>query len=367
MLISIERFIASSQAPAINYSSRSTLSSAIGLVYDTTRKNAFTMSETKNLSFAVLYEFLLELITNFFVFFRLYRRKFTPPHPLDGQVIVITGATRSMGKDAAVICASLGARIIIPCRDTSLGHSVAKVITDAGHLAPLVVEMDLCSLDSIANAVRIIKKITPKVDAIINNAGALIPSRQLTSDSIESIIQTNYVGQFLFTKALLSHLSKSPDPRVIFVSSIGHHSAAQRELDLQDLFNQTKFDMWVTYAQSKLLSLMFCRSLTKMRQNIRFYSVDPGVAVSDIARDFPNWAQFLNAIKVVRPFLRASHQAARAIIGPLFLPKSSYNPDCFYYGDSQPKKCAKVVFDDNLCQDVYQMTQELVANHLLVS
>ena len=311
----------------------------------------------------VFYYFWIEIITNILVFFGFYKRTFTTQHRLDGQVVVITGSTRGMGKDAALICSSLGAKVIIACRDTSLGHSVAQEIKDTGYEIPLVVGMDLCSLDSVTKAARAITNKTSRVDVLINNAGIVTTSRKMTNDSIESTIQTNYVGQFLLTRALLPCLNKSPDARVVFVSSLTHLRVKRNVIDLEDFFKQNNFHKNNPYPQSKVASLMLCRTLAKEQKNIRFYSVDPGIALTEIGRDLPKWMQITTPL--AKPIMRTSREAALAIIGPLFLPKNSYDPNQFYFGDSGPKFCSPLIFDDNLSQDLHQMTLELVSHYLL--
>ena len=298
---------------------------------------------------------------NFAVYLGLKRRKFVPQQRLDGKVIVITGATRSIGKETAVICSALGAKVVIACRDHSLGHSVAKEITDAGQKPPLVVEMDLSSLESVAKAAKEINERTEKIDALINNAGVMTFSRTLTGDSIELMIQTNYVGHFLLTKALLPSLNKSNDPRVIFVSSLYHHKSGRKGFDLDDFFLQRNFDSFFTYSQSKLACLMFCRSLAKEQPNIHFYSVDPGMSGTDIVRNFPRILRLLHKYCLPKPILRTVHEAALTLTGPLFLPKNSYDRDHLYFGDSKPKDCSPSVFDEEMCERVYLMTEKLVS------
>ena len=73
-----------------------------------------------------------------------------------------------------------------------------------------------------------------QIDYLINNAGVMaLPEKKLTSDGYEMQIGINHFGHFYLTYHLWSFIRKSPNPRVINLSSIGHRRG---NIDVENIF-----------------------------------------------------------------------------------------------------------------------------------
>lgn len=311
-------------------------------------------------------ELFNEVTDNVLTFCGVKKRHFPQSQSLEGQIIVVTGANRSTGREAAVVCASKGALVVLACRKPALAKEVEKEIIDAGGQCPLIVQLDLCSFESIVNAAEDMKKKLPRIDVIIHNAGMIARSRVMTVDNIESTVEANYVGQVLLTEKLVTMLNRSSNSKVIFVSSLAHHAAwKDADVSVEELFQQESFSMQRAYAQSKAASLMYCRMLAKMHHpHIKCYAVDPGIFESDIVRDKPRWMNFLIDYYITRPFLRTRGEATSSILAPLFLSSDKYDVNKLYFGDGQEKQPSAIVTDDAACELVYGSTRHLLAKYL---
>src|SRR5260221_1236291 len=169
---------------------------------------------------------------------------------MQGKRTIVTGPTSGVGKEAVLGLASLGAEVILACRDVKKGNKVASEITRKPGSAKLVVmQIDTSSQKSIREFAREFRRRYRRLDVLINNAaisrGAL--SKEASADGIESTFATNVLGYFLLTQELLDVLKRSVPARIINVAS-----EYASDLDLDDLqFERRKFESFRAYAQSK--------------------------------------------------------------------------------------------------------------------
>src|SRR5437763_289236 len=114
---------------------------------------------------------------------------------MQGKIVVITGGTSGIGQVAAEKLAAMGARIVLVARD--------KVRTEAAlaslrRIAPGIVASayfaDLSKLGAVKQAAREIAAAEPRIDVLINNAGAMFYDRQLTVDGLERTFATNHMA-----------------------------------------------------------------------------------------------------------------------------------------------------------------------------
>ncbi len=164
--------------------------------------------------------------------------------------VIITGPTSGVGKEAAIQLASLGAEVILACRDLKKGHQVASEITRKTDWTKLVVmQIDTSSQESIRAFAREFRRKYRRLDVLINNASGnrgTLPKIN-SVDGIELTFATNVLGYFLLTQELLDVLKRSAPSRIINVAS-----QYASDLDLDDLqFERRKFESFRAYAQSK--------------------------------------------------------------------------------------------------------------------
>ena len=81
--------------------------------------------------------------------------------------------------------------------------------------------MDLSSFKSVINFANNIKANYPKIEILMNNAGAAPISYKIIEDNFESYIEGNFLGHVLLTYLLMDHMNDNS--RIINLSSLGHN------------------------------------------------------------------------------------------------------------------------------------------------
>jgi NAD(P)-dependent dehydrogenase (short-subunit alcohol dehydrogenase family) len=137
------------------------------------------------------------------------------------QIALITGANKGIGLEVARQLAAKGWIVWLGARDTNRGQKAAGSIQ--GEVCPL--EIDISDDQSVRAAAKRFEASSPRLDALVNNAGILTDADQSLLDVDEETIietfQTNTLGALRVTRAFLPLLRKSDAPRVINVSSGG--------------------------------------------------------------------------------------------------------------------------------------------------
>ncbi|MGC9952668.1 MAG: SDR family oxidoreductase [Rhizomicrobium sp.] len=180
---------------------------------------------------------------------------------MQGKTVVVTGATSGIGEVAAVELARQGARIVFVARnplrrDTTLARlSVAN--DKAKHTAYLA---DLSKLSEMKRVAGEIAAAEPRIDVLINNAGALFGARETTADGLEMTFATNHMAYFVVTNLLLAKLKATPGARIVSTASDAHKSG---KLNFDDLQSEKSFSGFRAYGTSKLCNILFNRELAR--------------------------------------------------------------------------------------------------------
>lgn len=305
------------------------------------------------------------------------RRNPSVPNTMDqslaGQCIIVTGSSSGIGLSLAENCAMRGARVILACRDVSAGDRAAGNIISSSPNADLAVyPLDLASFDSVRFFAQQIMEMEERIDVLINNAATMCATRRLTEDGHEETMQVNYFAPVLLTMSLLDHMCRtSSDPRIIFVSSIGH--AFARELFLKDMDWKyfPKYRPLAVYNHSKLALMLFVRELSKRAdaRNVRVYAADPGMCVTNITRNLLTLQNLYSKFKLlVKPFLRTAGEGAQSILSVIMMEKYGHNPDVYYFADGKERPCSRLAQNDDKAAELWILTQEILqlpAMHLL--
>jgi hypothetical protein len=132
----------------------------------------------------------------------------------------VTGVNSGISYETALALADLGAEVVLLCRSRERGEQAAQQIREqTGNRRVFFELLDASDLGSIRAAAAWLS--TQAVDVLIHDAGVLPDERLETDDGLELTFATNGVGPFLPTRLLRGNLEKSPDGRVIWVSSGG--------------------------------------------------------------------------------------------------------------------------------------------------
>jgi len=170
---------------------------------------------------------------------------------LHGKSYIITGANSGIGKHTAWELAKRGGTIHMVCRNPVTAEEAQKeLIKETGNKDIHVHILDLAKTRDVISFTEKFSKEQTKLDALVNNAGCMINTREQTEDGFELNFATNTLGTYAITRGLEQLLRKAPDPRVVTVSSGG---MLVQKLNVDDLQQEklTPFDGTMAYAQNK--------------------------------------------------------------------------------------------------------------------
>ena len=180
---------------------------------------------------------------------------------MQGKTIVATGATSGIGEAAVVALAGMGARIVIVARDEARAKAtMQKLEAKAPGLGHRLHLADLSSMAETRKVGETIAASEPRIDVLINNAGALFSNRRVTPEGLELTFALNHMAYFVLTEALRDKLIASAPARIVSTSSIAHE---RESLDFNDLQSANGYGGLKVYGRSKLANILFTRELAR--------------------------------------------------------------------------------------------------------
>lgn len=140
--------------------------------------------------------------------------------PLQGQVALVTGASRGIGAAIAMTLAESGADIAVTARDvTSLNGTAAQIAATGRH--SISVACDVTDAESINTAVTQVETELGPIDILVNNAGVNIPRLALeaTEAQWDTILDTNLKGAFLCSQRVGRTMVERRGGRIVNIAS----------------------------------------------------------------------------------------------------------------------------------------------------
>lgn len=203
--------------------------------------------------------------------------------PLTGKVCLVTGATAGIGRALSVILSRCGAHVIATGRNEAAGTDLLEELSSRPSCTPgRFIAADLSSRAQIADLLEVVTQAHPKVDVLVNNAGAVFTDRKMTPDGIEASFAVNHLAPFLITRGLLEHMTT--DGHVI---NLFCDIAETSGLDFGDLFCAQDYAPLDAYARAKFASMMFTASLMRRADATgpRICAVNPGDVRTGLLED----------------------------------------------------------------------------------
>ena len=232
---------------------------------------------------------------------------------LRGRQVLITGATNGIGLAAAEALAARGANVAMVGRAESRTKA-AKALVEAGAAPGVVVSTHLADLSSQAVVRKLAAEVLArygKLDVLVNNAGAMYTTRQVSVDGIELTWAVNHLAPFLFTKLLLDRLKASPPARIITTASGAHLGAT---IPFDDLNAEHSYRGFGRYKETKLANILFTSELARRLEgsNVTAHSFHPGFVASGFNRN--NGLLMDMAMLLLRPMSRNVQKGAETLV-----------------------------------------------------
>lgn len=242
--------------------------------------------------------------------YRLSARNFEPIDvDMSGKTVVITGATAGLGLAAARQLAELGARVVIVGRNPEKTQRVQDEIRTATGSDVSFQIADLSSMTDVDDLADRLLASEPRIDVLINNAGALFNERSVTDEGLERSLATNLLGHFILTNRLIPRLIESAPSRIVNMSSGGMYSQRLAVDDLQ--FENGDYTGTAAYARTKrgqvVLTEMWAEQLRGT--GVVVNSMHPGWArTPGVSDSLPGFNRFMG------PLLRTPEQGADTMV-----------------------------------------------------
>ncbi|AHP90953.1 YciK family oxidoreductase [Salmonella enterica] len=187
---------------------------------------------------------------------------------LQNRIILVTGASDGIGREAALTYARYGATVILLGRNEEKLRRVAQHIADEQHVQPQWFTLDLltCTAEECRQVADRIAAHYPRQDGVLHNAGLLGeigPMSEQDPQIWQDVMQVNVNATFMLTQALLPLLLKSDAGSLVFTSSsVGRQGRAN----------------WGAYATSKFATEGMMQVLADEYQNrsLRVNCINPG-------------------------------------------------------------------------------------------
>ncbi|KAL4730890.1 hypothetical protein ACLX1H_002932 [Fusarium chlamydosporum] len=204
---------------------------------------------------------------------------------LDGKVILITGANTGLGKATAIELAKHSpAHIYITARDSTKGSAAleeVRSVASAGTKISLL-DLDLSSFENIKTAAKGFLDKEGRLDVLLLNAGVMGVPPVSTKDGYEMHIGINHLGHALLLKLLKPVLEKTPQARVVHLSSAGFRHVGPAGIEFETLRSATsETPLPMRYAQSKLACLLYAREAAK-RYQFKNIAINPGEVQTEL-------------------------------------------------------------------------------------
>ena len=278
---------------------------------------------------------------------------------MEGKTCLITGGSDGIGYVAARELARLGAQVFIVGRNAfKTKDAVDRIRDETGNCEVRYLLADLSSQGDVRRLADQVKEQIPRLDVLLNNAGAIFLSNRSSVDGIEMTFALNHLGYFLLTTLLLDLLKDSAPARIVNVSSSSHGSPG--EFRLEDLPQPGKSGGYRAYGRSKLCNLWFTYELARRLGGsaVVVNALHPGLVRTNIARN--------NGVlgRVVNFFIGARGvNAARGAETLIYLASSPEVKGVAgkYFMDCRAVASSSLSYNAELASGLWEMSERLTA------
>jgi pteridine reductase len=191
-------------------------------------------------------------------------RRLVAAKPLDGQVALVTGAAKRIGRSIALRLAAEGAAVAVNYRGSKQEAEATVSEIRASGVKAVAVQADVSKRAEVARLFAAVEKEFGRLDILVNNVGEFFAAKfeDLTDEQWDGILDTNLKSQFLCAQAAAPIMKRQGRGRIINLSSLG---------------GMLPWPNYTHYCVSKAGSIMLTRCLARaLAPEILVNSIAPG-------------------------------------------------------------------------------------------
>lgn len=188
------------------------------------------------------------------------------PFSLQGKTVLVTGASSGIGREIAIACSKMGAKVVLNGRNEARLWETATQMGE-GHI---ILPKDLVAFDTIPEMVSAL----PQLNGIVHCAGIneLIPAKQVTDADVDRIMNINFKAPVLLQAEILRQKKLMRKASVVFVASIG----SETPIIGNSVYSASKGAI-VSYSKSLMLELA--------PRQIRVNCISPGMIWTNLIEE----------------------------------------------------------------------------------
>ena len=221
---------------------------------------------------------------------------------LDGKLVLVTGASRGIGKAIALTLGRAGATVIGTATTESGSDNISKIFAD-NKVSGKGIKLNVTDNEQIASLVKTVNEDFGSIDILINNAGITRDNilLRMKEDEWEDIIDTNLSSIYKMSKSVLRGMIKNRSGRIISITSVvgAMGNAGQSN-----------------YAAAKAGMIGFTKSLAREVgvRGITVNAVAPGFIKTDMTDNLPNDQKEALASQIPMGRLGTANEVANAVL-----------------------------------------------------
>jgi len=221
---------------------------------------------------------------------------------LDGKIVLVTGATRGIGKAIALTLGKAGATVIGTATSEVGANNVSQMLKDE-KISGKGILLDVTDNNQISKLDETIKKDFGSVDILVNNAGITRDNIliRMKEDEWEDIINTNLSSVYKMSKSVLRGMIKKRSGRIISITSV---------IGVMGNAGQSN------YAAAKAGIIGFTKSLAREVgiRGITVNAIAPGFIETDMTESLPDDQKDLLASQIPMGRLGTADEVAQAVL-----------------------------------------------------